>query len=93
VATIGFLASGLQRFSHDFPFSRRRLPFQLRPMPRDYVLDNLKPEFHPQIDYARELNPQQLAAVTAPPGPALVAAAAKGESRGMKRRCQAVRAV
>ena len=32
--------------------------------------------FHPQIDYARELNPQQLAAVTAPPGPALVIAGA-----------------
>src|SRR5213079_2110545 len=46
-------------------------------MSRDYVLQPFHSAVHLQIDYARELNEQQLAAVTAPPGPALVIAGAR----------------
>ena len=62
------------RISFGFRISRFGFPFPLPSgkfisMSREYVLQPFQKQVELKIDYARELNEQQHAAVTAEPGP------------------------
>src|SRR6266496_1662497 len=53
-------------------------------MSREYILHPFRAPLQLQIDYAKELNEQQYAAVTAPPGTAMViAGAGSGKTRSL----------